>query len=98
MKAGAGIMLDSGVYSLRSYRRKLLGLGKPLDKLLTEDDYIEQYVGYCKKYRKKWDFYVTIDLVKVQAEIYERHLRLEEMGIRPAPVYHGDDHIDYIRR
>lgn len=97
-EAGVGIMMDSGVFSLRSYKRKLLALGKSLDTLLTEDEYVSQYVDFCKAYSKRWDFYVTVDMVKVQSVIYKLHIRLQEMGIRPTPVYHGDSSIDYLRR
>lgn len=94
LKHGVGIMMDSGVFSYRTHRAYLRRTGKDLSQLPSEEAYVELYVDWCKKYQKKWDFYVTIDIDVISAENFTRHKMLEDMGIRPMPVVHGDDSID----
>jgi hypothetical protein len=95
-----GIMMDSGVVGYRSYRQALIKQGgKALNKLLTQDTFIDLYVEYCKKNKKYWDFYVTIDIEKKSDLILATHTRLLEAGIKPVPVLHGDaDVIEYLKK
>lgn len=97
---GIGIMMDSGVVSWRSYRASLIKRQKEkeLAKLCGEDEFIRLYVDYCKANMKKWDLYMTIDLERNAASILERHKRIEKMGIRPIPVFHGDSTVDFLRK
>lgn len=98
-KHKVGIMMDSGVFSYRTHRSYLKRMGKPLNQLPSEDEYVNLYVDWCKKYQKKWDFYVTIDIDVISKENFARHQVLESMGIRPMPVVHGDDSIDtYLKK
>src|SRR5262249_22984613 len=59
---------------------------------------IELYVDFVKKRQKQWDFYVTFDYERNCPLIYKVTKRLESMGIKPAPVYHGDSTIDWFKR
>lgn len=93
-----GIMMDSGVFSYRTHKARLIKNGKSIKDLPTADEYIRQYVKYCKKYSHLWSFYVTVDLRPVAAENLILHGKLEKMGVRPVPVFHGDDSIDYLKR
>lgn len=97
LKKKVGIMMDSGVVSLLTYGMWLKKKNKPI-KLPNKDEYTQLYVDFCKKYSKLWDFYVTLDFRKNCAEIFETQKRLESMGIFPAPVYHGDDTIDWLKK
>lgn len=98
VKHGVGIMMDSGVFSYRTHKSYLMRTKKGLGTLPELDDYIRLYVEFCKANHKKWDFYVTVDLTKVASKNIIIHKRLEKMGIRPMPVFHGDDTIEYLRR
>jgi len=93
-----GIMMDSGVFSYRTHRARLIKNGADLGQLPTPEGYMKLYVKWCKKFSKHWDFYVTVDMRPNCAENLELHNKLESMGIRPMPVYHGDDNIDYLAR
>lgn len=92
------IMMDSGVYSFRTYRRYLEGKGKSTAGLPTLSGYVRLYVDYCLEFGKLWDFYVTVDFTHDSEANYLRHVKLEKMGIRPAPVFHGDSSFDYLKR
>jgi hypothetical protein len=94
------VMMDSGVISWWSYRNSLLKKRneKALAQLVGEEDFIRLYVEYVKKNHQKWDFFVTVDLEPKANDIFLRHERIEKMGIRPVPVFHGDDSTDYLKR
>lgn len=92
------IMMDSGVFSYRSFKIKMAKLGKATPKLLTEEQFIESYVDWVKKHQHLWAIYFTVDLDVCAADIYKRHKRLLKLGIKPVPVFHGDDSIDYMTR
>ncbi len=94
---GVGIMMDSGVFSYRSYGKRLRAAGQE-SKLISKDEFIRLYVEWCKKHGHRWDFYVTMDFEKNAAENLKSHVQLEKMGIRPMPVYHGDDDAEYLKR
>jgi hypothetical protein len=91
------IMMDSGVVSYLTYALYLKkhGLVKPLP---DKDHYLQTYVDFCKRYGKLWDFYVTVDFRKHCGENFQIHQKLEKMGIRPVPVYHGDDTVDWLKK
>ena len=98
LKRGVGIMMDSGVFSLRTYRRYLEKKGKSTASMPDEETFIRLYVDFCKKSAANWDFCVTVDFTKVSKKNFRVHERLEAMGIRPLPVFHGDDSVDWLRR
>lgn len=98
LKQKVGIMMDSGVFSFRGYLKSLQLKGAPTDALPTIDDYLKQYVKFCKAGKDLWDFYVTVDMRPVASENLILHAKLESMGIRPTPVFHGDDSMDYLQR
>lgn len=95
---GVGIMMDSGVFSYRSIKKKLQAAGKSISQMVGEVEYIERYVDWCKQNSKKWDFYVTVDLVEIAAENYRRQELLLKAGIEPVPVFHGDDSVEYLKK
>lgn len=97
-KAKVGIMMDSGVFSYRTHKAFLTRSGKSIESLPDEDTYIRMYVKWCKEFAHLWDFYVTVDIAVVAKDNFERHIKLEKMGIRPVPVFHGDDSVEYLRR
>lgn len=92
------IMMDSGVYSYRMLRDKLLKSGKGLKQLPDTEDFIRLYVDYIKANHKNWGFCMTLDFLPDAKENFIRHKRLLKMGVRPTPVFHGDATIDYVRR
>jgi hypothetical protein len=95
------IMMDSGVVGWRSYGVSCTRKGnvKALAKLCGEDEFIQLYVDYVKANYKKWAIYITIDLERVAAGIFERHKKIRAMGITPVPVFHGDDDAgEFIRK
>jgi hypothetical protein len=98
LKKGIGIMLDSGVYSLRTYRAYLERKGKSTSSMPDDRDYVRMYVDFCKRYEGRIDFAVTVDFTCDCTPNFKTHARLEKMGLRSMPVYHGDDNTDYIRR
>ena len=97
VKKKVGIMMDSGVISYKTYAEYVRRTGKKVN-LPDRDKWVEGYAAFCRKYGHLWDFYVTVDFRTNCAENLEIHGRLEKLGIRPTPVYHGDDELDYLRR
>lgn len=92
------IMMDSGVYSYRMFRAKMLKNGTDLKGLPDTEDFIRLYVEFIKANSKKWGFYMTLDFLPDAKENFARHKRLLKMGVRPTPVFHGDATVDYVRR
>lgn len=93
---GVGIMMDSGVFSVRTYKRYLAKKGKEIQ--LSDAHYVELYIEWCLRYAHLWDFYVTIDWTPHQPAIYEMTNYLQSKGLKPVPVFHGDKSVDYLRR
>lgn len=107
LKCGCGIMMDSGAFSFHQFLKKQFGeisakkrkskyQHTDIDRL--RDETVELYVEYCKRDQKKWDFYVTFDFRKHCPTIYAMTKELEKRGIRPIPVYHGDQSLEWIER
>lgn len=92
MAQGVGIMLDSGVFSYRKYRDRIQRLKdkKAIKVLPSEEEFTGLYVKFCKKHIKHWDFAVTLDLDFNGETNFQRHVDLEELGVRTSPVFHGD--------
>lgn len=93
MDRGVKIMMDSGVFSYRSRKLWLQRAGKDLSGLPGEQEFLELYAAFCKKYSKRWSLYVSVDFEKHAAKNIVTHKKLMKMGINPAPVVHGDDDV-----
>ena len=98
LNKGVHIMLDSGVFSLRTYRNYLERKGKSTSTVPDGEDYVRMYVEFCKKWAGKIEFAVTVDFTCDCKANFKRHVQLEKLGLRSIPVYHGDDSLDYVRR
>lgn len=94
------IMFDSGVVSWRSYRAtcEKQKNSKALAKLCNEQEFIQLYVDHIKTNCHNYELYMTIDLERVAKNIFERHFKIEAMGIKPVPVFHGDSTVDWIKK
>lgn len=108
---GVGIMMDSGAASFHKFMQSRGGgqvsASKKDNKLAMDPKTIEdlkektidQYVEYCLKFQKQWDFFVTFDFIKDCPTIRKVTKRLWKAGLTEAcPVYHGDQTIDWFRR
>jgi len=104
------IMMDSGAFSFHKFVTAGLGAtsGQMNSKAATSkkienveayrEETIEKYVEFCKQDRKVWDFYCNFDWVKHAPTVYKMQTLLEKKGIRPTPVFHGDEGIDWLQR
>ena len=97
-----GIFMDSSAYQFFSWFRKNAGYGKVSSKkkIVSQEDFIklkdeivEEYVKFVKRNSKNWDVYCNFDYLKNCQVIWDMQKELEKRGIRPAPVYHGDQPI-----
>lgn len=109
LKQKVGIMMDSGAFSFHKFVAKSQGTisnkkstgGYKMDHTSVDklkDETIELYIQYCKENSKNWDFYITFDFRKHCPQIYETTKMLEKHGLRPLPVYHGDQSIEWLER
>jgi hypothetical protein len=99
LEKGIGIMMDSGAFSYRSWARVYRVQGKDPDAILPQAQFVDSYVVFCKENQHKWQIFFTLDLEVDAERVFQRHCELEQRGIRPAPVLHGDDNIvEYMRR
>jgi hypothetical protein len=89
------IMMDSGAFSFHTFLFKNKNIPN-VEQLRRKT--IELYVEFCKKREKEWDFYVTFDYDRDVEVVWKITKELEGCGIRPAPVYHGDKSLDWMRR
>ncbi len=90
--------MDSGIISYRGYKRSMIRQGKDISKLPDEDAFRELYVKYVKKNQQHWDFCVTMDMKPVASDVLKQHKKIESMGIRPLPVYHGDVDVEWLKK
>lgn len=100
VKRKVGIMMDSGVFSYRSYYQKQQALGntKCLKKLPTQDEFAELYIDFAKKNHKDWEIYITLDFFPDFDSNFKYHKLLLKRGIRPLPAFHGDASLDHFRK
>jgi hypothetical protein len=99
LENGIGIMMDSGVVSYRSHKNSLIKAGKSIEKLATQDQFIEQYVEYVKANQHLWDIYFTVDLERHAEKILGWHKKLLAMGVKPVPVVHGEgEALEYLKK
>lgn len=92
---GNHLMMDSGAFSFQMFlvrRKDVKEIGKLREKT------IEQYVQFCKKKEKDWDWYVTFDYDQKVEVVWQVTKQLEARGLKPVPVYHGDQSLDWLRR
>lgn len=107
---GLRVMLDSGAHT---FHNQIMGLStgsrKPLRcsdersanrKIYLEavESFIQSYADFVKTHRGQFDFYVNFDYITHCPTIYKVLHQLQELGIRPMPVYHGDMSIDWMKR
>lgn len=97
---GVGIMMDSGIISYRGYKHTMAKKGdvKALAKLPDEETFVQWYVDWVKKNSKDWAFYVTADLKPIASDVLKWHTKLEDQGLRPVPVFHGDVGVEWLKR
>jgi hypothetical protein len=97
-----GVMMDSAAHSIHHLKAQGLKKNKgkfnihDIDKL--RDLVMDQYVEYVNKEGKHWDFHINFDYIKNCPEIYRVQKVLEEKGLRPVPVYHGDHGLEWLKR
>lgn len=90
------IMLDSGAFSFQMFLiRKKMDLAK-MEKLRKET--IDLYVEFCKKRQKELDWLVTFDYDQKFDVVWGMTKELEKRGLKPAPVFHGDCGMEYLKR
>ena len=102
------LMMDSGAFSFHKFVTKSMGaisgmktIKKVIEGVDTEkyrEEVIDKYVEFCKSDRKHWDFYCNFDWLKHSPTIYAMQKSLEKRGIRPTPVFHGDEGLDWLKR
>lgn len=98
------IMFDSGAASLHNIQaatqsRKRLAVARAqTDTTAVAQTIFDRYVAYCRANQKKWTFFITLDFKKHQPTIFKMQEKFEKVGLRPVPVYHGDDSLDYLNR
>lgn len=88
---GIGIMLDSSAVGFRHYRKKFKD--DVPDEILSDP-----YIDFCRKEGHRLDFYFTLDLQASSPFIYAMQKKMFKLGLKPVPVYHGDDSTDYLKR
>jgi hypothetical protein len=89
------IMLDSGAFSFQMFLVKKKDVGN-IEKLRQKT--IEQYVQFCKKHGKDVEWYVTFDYDQNVNVVWDITKKLEKVGLKPVPVYHGDQSLDWLKK
>ena len=90
-KASGRLFFDSGAFTfLRMFSQgKLSG---------DQTAYLKAYTTFIQNSTFRPDFYVTFDY-QPNAEItWSMTRKLQQLGIRPVPVYHGDASIDWVKK
>lgn len=98
LAAGVGILMDSGVVSYRGYLKTQERRGKSIAKLPTSDEFLQLYAGYCKRNKKDWDDFLTVDMEPEAASTLVWHEKIEALGLRPMPVFHGDTDAAWLKK
>lgn len=102
IEKGVGIMMDSGAYSFHQFTHKKKHTKKSKSRYQLVDDLrektVKHYVQFIKDNEGRFDFYVNFDYVKDAEKVYAMQKRIERMGIRPMPMFHGDATIDWLER
>lgn len=95
VERGNHLMMDSGAFSFYMFMAKHKNI--PNKEALTEKT-LSTYIEFCHKRQKQWDFYVTFDHIRDVKVIWDVTKRLEKEGLKPIPIYHGDQSLDWLRR
>lgn len=88
------IAMDSSAFSFQQFTRK--GRVENIEKYRAKT--IDQYIEFVHAESKKWDFYFNFDYRIHAPTVYKMQKFLEKHGLRPAPVFHGDDGLDWLRK
>jgi len=88
--------LDSGAFSflVNGYNKKIPR--QEIEKQVPA--YLKRYAEWVKGKSKRFDFYVTFDYVVEAPVVYQATKALQQLGIRPVPIYHGDSDLDWVRK
>lgn len=95
IKRGNHLMMDSGAFSFQMFIVKRKGV-KNMDELREKT--IDQYEKFCKTNQKDWDWYVTFDYDQNVEVVWRVTKELEKRGLKPVPVYHGDQSMDWLKK
>jgi hypothetical protein len=100
---GVGVMMDSGAHSFHNWANTAGKSIRSKKKSFTSvdelrDQTVELYAEYCHEHLKEWDFYITFDYRIHAPTVFKMTELLEKKGLRPVPVFHGDDGMDWFRR
>lgn len=95
VERGNHIMMDSGAFSFQMFLFKHQEIPN-VDALRNKT--ISAYVEFCQKRSKDWDFYVTFDYIRDVELVWKITKQLEREGLKPVPVYHGDQSLDWMRK
>lgn len=90
------VFLDSGAFSylVQGYQRGV----SERDLAKSVNGYIRDYADFVREHWSRFDFYVTFDYRPEVDVTWKMTQRLQKLGIRPTPVYHGDAGIDWFKR
>lgn len=86
------LFLDSGAFSF------LATYGKSTNLKIDLETYLKDYVTFVRNSPLLLDFYVTFDYRPEAQLTWDMTKRLQKLGIRPIPVYHGDASIDWVKK
>jgi len=101
---GHRIFLDSGAHSFHTliYRKGVVRGKSQVDRLGSVEEQAKQfmslYADYVRATRGLFDFYVTFDWRRHCPTIWKATAELQDMGIRPVPVYHGDHSLTWFEK
>lgn len=105
IKKNVGIFMDSSAFSFYQFLLKQGGKRSSSKKVLTEKEFnekrdktVNQYIDFVKQDNKYWDIYCNFDYRKNCQIIWDMQQYLEKKGINPAPVYHGDNSLDWFKK
>jgi hypothetical protein len=108
MTHGVRVFLDSGAHTFHNVffkGKKLPNLPSGVDKLtaikMLVAGYVERYAKFVCDYQAKYGrfaFYVNFDYEKGCAAIFRVLRDLYRLGIRPIPVYHGNETLEWMER
>jgi len=104
LQQGVRIMMDSGAFSFHGFLKNMTGkVSKKKKRQWNEEEVtklreetIEKYVSWCKEHSKEWDFYCNFDYRPHAPLVWKVQQRLEKLGMRITPVFHGDQGIDWL--
>lgn len=99
LSSDVGIMMDSGVVTIRNRMAKLRRNGLSLKESTVIPMVTQWYVDFLNKYRKKLDVVVTLDWHAQCPFVYKITTGVEKVyGLKLMPVYHADQSTDWVKR